>query len=141
MSTTIHATCVAIDGRAVLLTGKSGSGKSDLALRLIDRGATLVSDDGTLLEARNGRAYAGAPESIAGRMEVRGLGIIPLPALADVPVALCIVLDAAMERMPEEILPVRPIEGIDIPVLALDPFENSAPVKVEKALMIYGLKP
>ncbi len=141
MSTTIHATCVAIDGRAVLLTGKSGSGKSDLALRLIDRGATLVSDDGTLLEARNGRAYAGAPESIAGRMEVRGLGIIPLPALADVPVALCIVLDAAMERMPEEILPLRPIEGIDIPVLALDPFENSAPVKVEKALMIYGLKP
>jgi serine kinase of HPr protein (carbohydrate metabolism regulator) len=141
MSTTIHATCVAIGGRAVLLTGKSGSGKSDLALRLIDRGATLVSDDGTLLEARNGRAYAGAPESIAGRMEVRGLGIIPLPALADVPVALCIVLDAAMERMPEEILPVRAIEGIDIPVLALDPFENSAPVKVEKALMIYGLKP
>jgi serine kinase of HPr protein (carbohydrate metabolism regulator) len=141
MSTTIHATCVAIGGRAVLLTGKSGSGKSDLALRLIDRGATLVSDDGTLLEARNGRAYASAPESIAGRMEVRGLGIIPLPALADVPVALCIVLDAAMERMPEEILPVRAIEGIDIPVLALDPFENSAPVKVEKALMIYGLKP
>jgi serine kinase of HPr protein (carbohydrate metabolism regulator) len=141
VSTTIHATCVAIDGRAVLLTGKSGSGKSDLALRLIDRGATLVSDDGTLLEAREGRAYARAPESIAGRMEVRGLGIIPLPALADVPVALCIVLDAAMERMPEEILPVRTIEGIDIPVLALDPFENSAPVKVEKALMIYGLKP
>jgi serine kinase of HPr protein (carbohydrate metabolism regulator) len=141
MTTTLHATCVAINGCGVLLTGKSGSGKSDLALRLIDRGAILVSDDGTLAEARDGRLFASAPDAIAGRIEIRGLGIVRLPAIAQVPVLLCIVLDEAVQRMPEEILPVRTIEGIDLPVLALDPFEHSAPIKVEKAMTLYGIKP
>jgi serine kinase of HPr protein (carbohydrate metabolism regulator) len=99
-----------------------------------------VSDDGTLAEARDGRIFASAPDAIAGRIEIRGLGIVRLPAIAQVPVILCIVLDEAVERMPEETLPVRTIEGIDLPVLALDPFEHSAPIKVEKALRLYGLK-
>jgi hypothetical protein len=139
--TTLHATCVAIDGRGVLLIGKSGSGKSDLALRLLDRGAILVSDDGTIVEASDGDLYASAPDTIAGKIEVRGLGILEMPTLARAPLALCLALDEPVPRMPDETLPTRTIEGIALPFLALDPFENSAPVKVEKALLLYGLMP
>ena len=139
MSVTLHASCVAIHGRAVLLTGASGSGKSDLALRLIDRGATLVGDDGIIVEARDGRLLARAGPNIAGQIEIRGLGILPTPAIAEAPLALAIALDQPVPRMPEETLPVRVIEGLILPLLALDPFEGSAPVKVEKALLLYGL--
>ena len=139
MSVTLHASCVAIEGRAVLLTGVSGSGKSDLALRLIDRGATLVGDDGIVVEARDGRLHARAGPNIAGQIEVRGLGILTAPAIADAPLALAIALDRPVPRMPEETLPVRVIEGLTLPVIALDAFEGSAPVKVEKALLLYGL--
>jgi|EndMetStandDraft_8_1072994.scaffolds.fasta_scaffold410153_2 hypothetical protein len=139
MSVTLHASCVAIHGRAVLLTGASGSGKSDLALRLIDRGATLVGDDGIIVEARDGRLLARAGPNIAGQIEVRGLGILTTPAIAEAPLALAIALDQPVPRMPEEPLPVRVIEGLTLPLLALDPFEGSAPVKVEKALLLYGL--
>src|SRR3546814_5042791 len=65
----VHASCVALDGRAVLLMGASGSGKSDLALRLIDRGWSLVSDDYVTLESRGGKLVAAPPEQIAGRSE------------------------------------------------------------------------
>jgi hypothetical protein len=139
--TTLHATCIAIGKRAVLLTGKSGSGKSDLALRLIDRGAMLVSDDGTVVEPHDGTLYASAPATIAGKIEIRGLGIVEMPTVPDAPLALCIALDEPVARMPDEILPTRTIEGIALPLLALDAFESSAPVKVEKALLLYGLKP
>lgn len=141
MSVTLHATCVAIGGRGVLLIGASGAGKSDLALRLIDRGAELVSDDGTRLTARDGRLQASAPTTIAGRIEARGIGILDVPARAEASVALMIALDQPVPRMPEEPLPMREIEGIALPVLALDPFPASAPVKVEKALSLYGLEP
>jgi len=141
MSTTLHATCVAINGRGVLLVGGSGAGKSDLALRLIDRGAELVSDDGTIVEARDGRLYASAPATIAGRLEVRGVGIVEVTARAEAPLALILALDQAVPRMPDEQLPLRAIEAIDLPVLALAPFESSAPVKVAKALALYGLAP
>jgi hypothetical protein len=139
--TTLHATCVAIGGRAILLTGVPGSGKSDLALRLIDRGATLVSDDGTIVTARDGTLYASAPATIAGKLEIRGLGIVELAAIAEAPLAIAFALDQPAPRMPEEILPVLTIAGIGLPLLALDPFESSAPVKVEKALVLYGLTP
>jgi serine kinase of HPr protein (carbohydrate metabolism regulator) len=139
MTTTLHASCVAIDGRGVLLTGGSGSGKSDLALRLIDRGATLVGDDGILVEARDGRLHARPGPNIEGQMEVRGLGILTFPSLAEAPLALVIALDQSVSRMPDELLPVRVIEGLTLPLIALAPFEASAPVKVEKALMLYGL--
>jgi serine kinase of HPr protein (carbohydrate metabolism regulator) len=139
MSTTLHATCIAIRGRGVLLTGAPGAGKSDLALRLIDRGAELVSDDGTRVEARGERLYASVPSTIAGKIEVRGLGIVELPAHAEAQIALLVALDQPVPRMPGETLPVRMIEGVAVPVIALAPFEASAPVKVEKALMLYGL--
>ncbi len=140
MSVTLHASCVAIKGRGILLTGASGAGKSDLALRLIDRGATLVGDDGIVVEARGGRLHARAGPNIEGQIEVRGLGILALPATAEAPLSLAIALDRPVPRMPDESLPVRVIEGLTLPLIALYPFENSAPVKVEKALFLYGLQ-
>jgi serine kinase of HPr protein (carbohydrate metabolism regulator) len=128
----IHATSVAIRGRAVLIEGASGAGKSDLALRLIDRGATLISDDYTVLARSGAQLLATAPATIAGRMEVRGLGIVEVPSVADVPVALVIRLSDEIERMPDP--EIRSIEGVDVPVAALDPRPASAPLKVELAL-------
>lgn len=139
MTTILHASCIAIGGRGVLLTGPSGCGKSDLALRLIDRGAALVGDDGVMVETRGGRLRGRAGPNIEGQIEVRGLGILAVPALDEVPLALVIALDQPVPRMPDELLPVRVIEGLTLPMIALDAFEASAPVKVEKALMLYGL--
>ena len=139
MTVTLHATCIAIGGRGVLLTGPSGSGKSDLGLRLIDRGAELVADDGTIVEAREGRLIASCGPNIAGRIEARGIGILALPHRAEITVALAIELDRAPERLPET--HSHAIEGVTIPVIALDPFEASAPFKVEQALAVYGLAP
>ena len=101
----LHATCVAIDGRGVLLMGKPGSGKSDLALRLIDRGALLVADDSTLVEPANGRLRATCPATIAGKLEVRGIGIVTLPSRGAAEIALCVALDEPPERMPPDPLP------------------------------------
>src|SRR4051794_21726869 len=85
---TLHASTVAIDGRAVLITGPSGSGKSDLALRMLDRGFTLVSDDRTILKKDGNRLIASAPPTIAGKLEIRGLGIVDMERTDNVPVAL-----------------------------------------------------
>lgn len=128
----LHATTVAIDGMAVLIEGASGSGKSDLALRLIDRGAILVSDDQTLVVRAGATLLARAPTTIAGRIEVRGIGILAMPYVEDVPVGLLVRVDGAIERMPER--SVRNIAGVDVRQVAVDPFEASAPVKVELAL-------
>ncbi|KQU55615.1 aldolase [Sphingomonas sp. Leaf339] len=129
---TLHASTVAIDGRAVMIEGPSGAGKSDLALRLIDRGAILVSDDYTLVTASDDGLIASAPPTIAGRIEVRGLGIIDLPAMAAAPVALLVSLFGELERMPEPTS--RVIAGRPVRTLTLDPFMVSAPIKVELAL-------
>jgi HPr kinase/phosphorylase len=139
VSSTLHASCVAIDRRGVLLTGASGSGKSDLALRLIDRGAVLVGDDGVVVSARGGLLFAAPGPNIAGRIEARGIGILAMPHRTDVPLALVVALDQPEERMPDAPLPTRMIEGVALPLLALNPFAASAPVKVEKALLLYGL--
>jgi hypothetical protein len=139
MTATLHASCVAIGNRGVLLTGASGAGKSDLALRLIDRGARLVGDDGVMIEAFNGRLLASPGPNIEGQMEVRGLGILAFPWVSRVPLALVVALDQEVPRMPDELLPVRVFEGLTLPLVALNPFEASAAVKVEKALSLYGL--
>lgn len=131
-SETIHASTVAIDGRAVLIEGQSGSGKSDLALRLIDRGAQLVSDDYTLVVRRDGGLIARAPGAIAGRMEVRGLGLLSMPHVDDVPVALIVQLDAEVLRLPER--RQRRVVGVAVRQVAIEPFTASAPIKVELAL-------
>ena len=136
-SDTVHASCVSIGGRAVLIGGRSGRGKSDLALRLIDRGAALVSDDYTLVRRVEGRLLASAPQTIAGKMEVRGVGILEFPAESDVPVALLVDLDLEVERLPAT-PESRAIAGVAIPVLGVSALEPSAPIKVEAALRLFG---
>lgn len=139
-SETLHASCVAIDGRAVLIEGRSGEGKSDLALRLIDRGAVLVSDDYTVCARTNGVLLGSAPANIAGKIEVRGIGVIDMPHQDRVPVALLVTILEAPPRMPEG-PKKRRIAGIDIPEVALAALEPSAPVKVELALKYFGWTP
>ena len=133
---TIHATTIALAGRAVLLRGQPGSGKSDLALRLIEEGAALIADDRTQLRCRGGALWASAPEPIRDLMEVRGLGILRMPALAEAPVALLVDLVApeAVERCPE---PRREaLLGVAVPAYRLDPHAASAPAKVRLALRL-----
>ncbi len=134
----LHASCVAIDGRAVLIEGLSGSGKSDLTLRLIDRGATLVSDDYTFLLRDGERLLASPPAAIAGRIEVRGIGIVELPFAEAVPVALVVSVGEPVERLPDNGR-AQNLVGISIPLVALSALEPSAPIKVEQALRLKGL--
>jgi serine kinase of HPr protein (carbohydrate metabolism regulator) len=137
-SETVHASCVAIAGRAILIGGRSGAGKSDLALRLIDRGARLVSDDYTILRRSDGRAIASAPATILGRIEVRGIGLVEREAVQQVPVALFVDLDNEPERLPGP-GESRMLAGVAIPVVRLAGLEASAPLKVEAALALFGL--
>ncbi|MET0375123.1 MAG: HPr kinase/phosphatase C-terminal domain-containing protein [Rhizorhabdus sp.] len=135
----LHATSVMIGERALLLIGASGRGKSDLALRLIDRGALLLSDDYTALVARDGTLYAGPPANIAGRMEIRGVGIVDMAFASEAPVALVLDLDNVPERLPGEPLCITRYCGVAIPTLAIAALEASAPIKAEQALLRHGL--
>lgn len=130
----VHGTSVALGGDGVLLRGPSGCGKSDLALRLIDGGARLVADDQTELRLSGSDVIASPPSTIAGQLEVRGVGIVRVPFIGRAPLRLVVDLvpPEAVERMPEaefcELLR-RPIAR-----LALAPFEASTPAKVRLAL-------
>jgi HPr kinase/phosphorylase len=125
-----HGTCVAIEGEGVLLRGKPGSGKSDLAVRLVDSGARLVADDQTELTRQGDDVIANAPAAIAGRIEVRGVGILACPSIAAAPLRLVVDLVApgAVERLPE----AQDCRYLDrsIPLLCLAPFEASTPAKI-----------
>ena len=132
-SETLHVSCVAIGEHAVLIEGRSGAGKSDLALRLIDRGARLVSDDYTLVVRDRRVLLATAPATIVGKLEVRGIGIVAMPHVERVPVALLVELRDDVERMPLD-MPVRTIAGVNVPVIAVEGHYASAPIKVELAL-------
>ncbi len=129
----IHASCVELGGTGILLLGDSGSGKSDLALRLIDAGARLVADDRTDLHRDGARLIASAPATIAGRIEVRGVGIVPVAHVARSPVVLAVDLVGPdrVERMPAA--QYRTWLDIDVPLVALDPFQASAVAKVRFA--------
>jgi len=136
---TIHASTVEKDGRAVLITGPSGSGKSDLTLRLLDREFSLVSDDRTILKKEGDRLVASAPPQIAGKLEIRGLGIVDMDRQDNVPVALIVELTSELQRMPDDSRE-RPILGISIPLVTIDAMTASAPSKVALALERMGLK-
>ena len=133
-NTLVHATAVAIDGRALLLRGPSGAGKSDLALRLIDAGARLVADDQSELYRDAETVRVRAPATIAGLIEVRGLGIMRLDPLESAPLVLIADLlpPEGLERLPQR--RTEAILGIAIPVIAVAPFEASAPAKLHVAL-------
>jgi HPr kinase/phosphorylase len=133
----LHATAVAISGCAVLLRGASGSGKSDLALRLIDAGARLVADDQSELRREGDRLIVRAPAPIAGLLEVRGVGIMRLDALPEAPVALVVDLVAAegVERLPAQ--QTEWILGLALPLIAVWPFEASAAAKLRLALRAF----
>ena len=133
-----HGTVVAFAGRGVLLRGEPGAGKSDLALRLIALGADLVADDQVEVTAGPDGPVARVPPTLAGLIEVRGLGIRSLPHLARATLALVVDLVAAerVERMPEPA--VERLGGRDVPRVSLDPFQASAPLKL---LLALGLSP
>ncbi len=139
-SETLHASCVAKDGRAVLISGRSGSGKSDLALRLIDRGADLVSDDYTIVRRVGGKLVASAPDNIRDKLEIRGLGILEFATVADAPVCLMVELTGEVERLPERAESIT-IAGVQVPSVRLSALEASACIKVEVALAQFGLDP
>jgi serine kinase of HPr protein (carbohydrate metabolism regulator) len=138
-SETIHASTVAIDGRAVLIGGLSGAGKSDLALRLVDRGFTLVSDDQTIVQRRGERLHASPPETIRGKLEIRGIGIVDMPFIGDVPVSLWVELTGELQRLPDDSRE-RMICGVPVPLITIDALTASAPAKVALALDRFGLK-
>jgi HPr kinase/phosphorylase len=146
-SLTVHATSVLLAAAcvpfgaygegAVLLTGKSGAGKSDVGLRLIAMGARLIADDRTALSVEDGGLIASAPSAIRGRMEIRHLGILGMAAAPPAPVVLAIALDApAPARLPEEaIYAIPPWLGhcTPVPLLRLVSFEASTPAKIAAA--------
>ena len=136
---TVHASTVAKDGRAVVITGLSGSGKSDLTLRLLDRGFTMVSDDRTLVKRDGNRLIASAPANIAGKLEVRGIGIVDIDHIDNVPIAMLVELTGVVERLPDDNRE-RPILGVNLPLISVDAMTASAPAKVALALDRMGLR-
>ena len=128
----IHATTVAKDGRGVVIAGRSGSGKSDLALRLIDRGFVLVSDDQTLISKADGKLVASAPGTIRGKIEVRGIGILDVDFADRAAVSLWVTLTNEIKRLPEG--ETHMILGLAVPEISLDAMTASAPIKIELAL-------
>ena len=140
-----HGTCVALGDRAAILQGAPGSGKSDLALRFIfgtpeDLAPALVSDDQIRLTVAAGRLIASPPETIAGRIEVRGIGILAVPFRPQAEVKLLVELVApeCVPRLPPSQPPCSTLCGIEIPTLRVAPFEASAHLKLRLALQNAG---
>lgn len=141
----VHGTCVALGNRAALLRGGSGAGKSDLALRFMalpregELQPLLVADDQVWVETRSdGSLMASVPQTIAGKIEVRGLGILEVPFVAEAPLKLVCDLVGGKDvpRMPPEPWERTVIMGVAVPALKLDPFEVSAPLKLKMALLL-----
>jgi serine kinase of HPr protein (carbohydrate metabolism regulator) len=139
MSALYQATGVAIGGRGVLITGAPGSGKSSLALALMDRGASLIGDDGVLLEVEDSRLLASPAPNTCGMLEVRNVGIVNCPALSRVPIALVLQLDADAPRFVEQASRVT-IAGISLPQILLWPGGAVVHLRAELALELHGLK-
>ena len=130
---TVHATAVAIDGNGILLRGPSGCGKSDLALRLMDAGGVLVSDDRVEISVLDESIVARAPKTIAGKLEVRGFGIVQVSYLSEVRITLIadLVNNQKIERLPENHTVV--VLGQIVRTILLNPFESSAVAKLKIA--------
>lgn len=135
----LHAGLIATYGpggwRGALVEGPSGAGKSDFALRCLDAGFALVADDRAEVWASGGRLYGRAPDSLAGRMEIRGLDVVAVPALRYCRIGLC-VRPGRPERIPEPASVTY--AGLSVPLLALSLLESSAPAKLRRALWHLG---
>lgn len=142
----IHGTCLALGEDGVLLLGQPGSGKSDLALRLIDaagsglngtlRRAELVADDQVVIRRQAGHLMASAPAALAGKLEIRGLGIVEIPARPNVALKLAVRLTPAeeIERLPDLARARMDILGMVLPLVLIDPESASAPARIRAAL-------
>jgi serine kinase of HPr protein (carbohydrate metabolism regulator) len=142
----IHGTCLALGDDGVLLLGAPGSGKSDLALRLIDavgmglsgvaRSARLVADDQVAIRRADGRLIASAPQALAGKLEIRGIGIVDIAPQANAALRLAVRLTPAaeIERLPDLAQARMEILGIAIPLVLIDPEKASAPARIRAAL-------
>lgn len=137
MSLAHQASAVAIAGRALMIEGPSGSGKSSLALALIDRGAVLIGDDSLLLEAQGARLIARPHPNTRGLIEVRGLGLLPFPVCEAAPVALVLQLDAQAPRYVEAAQTVER-GGVSVPLLRLWPDSPVLHLRAELALERFG---
>lgn len=145
-TTNLHGTCLAVGPHGILLVGPPGSGKSDLALRLIDQDghgsgnilikSTLVADDQVMVRRQDNRLIASAPHSLKGLMEVRGLGIVQVPAVEEIALTLVLrmTLDETIERMPDPQFDHMDVLGIALPILPMAPFNASAPAFVRIAV-------
>lgn len=132
-----QAGCVEIDGRAVLIEGPPGIGKTSLALMLIDRGARLIGDDGVTLSVREGILWAAPPPNTAGMVEIRNIGFVSL-ATTQAPVALLIQVQDNAPRF-LEIAGKTQISGIAVPSIAFDARGEAAAIRAEYALRLHGL--
>ena len=132
-----QATAVAIDGRALVIEGAPGSGKSSLALALIDRGAQLIGDDALMLAPSGPRLLASPHPRVAGLIEVRNVGLVTLPVIADVPVALVLVLDPEAPRHVER-AETAERAGVIVPLLRLWPDSPVLALRAEWALAQHG---
>jgi HPr kinase/phosphorylase len=132
----LHATAVSFEGKGLLILGVSGSGKSDLALRIIDQGGVLVADDRCeLLSNQSGRLIVSAPSQLQGLLEVRGLGIVNLPFATDLAVDLVIALESepsTVQRMPEQ--QYETLLNVRVPKISIWPFAASAVTVIKLAL-------
>lgn len=140
IETILHGTCVALGEAAVLLRGAPGSGKSDLALRFLSsfggEGARLVADDQVRIRRAGEGLLASPPERLAGLIEVRGIGIVEMTYQVEARLDLLadLVAGDAVERLPREPLPREELLGVALPVVAIEPFAASAPVKLKLVL-------
>jgi len=127
----LHATAISYHGSGVLIRGPAGIGKSDLALRLIHNGADLIADDRVSLDVSDKKIFLSAPPNIIGLIEIRGIGLIKIKAVRNIP--LCLIVDLRqrneIDRMPEHRKDL--IENISVPIVQIDAFECSAPAKIK----------
>ena len=132
-----NVSCVAIRGCAMLITGPSGSGKSSLALALMDRGAELIGDDGVTLTLVDDRVIAAPPPNIAGLIEIRNVGLLEVPT-ATAPVAIVLELNSNAERLPSGHDTAK-LLGRDVPKVTLFPDTPVLALRAEAALKMHGL--
>ena len=141
MTANIHASCVAFRGKGVLLLGPSGAGKSALALQLVEDGARLVEDDRCDLSARGGKLYAAAPASIAGLMELYGIGIVAMPYAKSAPVVMAVRLGPNRQRLPVPAFykPPAQLNGLrPVPLIVVDARHVAAGARIRAALAAFG---